>query len=142
MMKIPLPKSRAATFLVIAFFMSSIINWYTQKPEIDRIKGLRKLIPNQIIGYQFEALAADLENVQYLGYFTDKDLEKDDAAAKLFSYAQYILAPSVLELNDLSHRYILFVCSKESIAWDKIKELNLEPYRRNKYGMVLARKRR
>ena len=137
-----MPPSRSSLFLILMLTAVSIVNLFHLKPEIDRIKGLKKFVPHQIIGYQFEGLGQELKGVSHVGYYTDQDLAKNDDAAKLFSYAQYVLAPSILDLNNTGHYYTLFVCEQESVALRKIKELNLETYRGNEYGMILARKRR
>ncbi len=50
------------------------------------------------------------------------------------------LAPTILELNNLDHEYILFDCSTDQVAADKIEEINALAIKRNKFGIILARK--
>ncbi len=103
------------------------------------LKTYKKLIPYQKIGQKFAGLAPYLRNVDFVGYYTDADFSQD-GPVKDFAQAQYILAPTILEHNNLSHEYILLVCQNEANAWKKMRELNAVPLRRNIFGMILARK--
>ena len=79
------------------------------------------------------------KDVKYVGYYTDRNLEESPAAAK-FAQAQYILVPAILDLNKTDHEFILFDCSREEIARRKIEEIKALPLKRNKFGIILARK--
>lgn len=103
------------------------------------LKGYKKLIPYQKIGQQFAGLAPYLQGIDFVGYYTDEDFHQD-RPVKTFAQAQYILAPTVLEHNNFNHEYILLVCQNEARAWQKMRELNAVPLRRNVFGMILARK--
>jgi len=107
---------------------------YKQTRSILKIK---KIIPYQFSGYKFSGLDDILNGVEHMGYYTDKNLE-DEKNAKQFSQAQFILAPTILELNNLEHKYILFDCSHEEIAWDKIRQIRATPIRKNQFGIILA----
>ena len=135
-----IPKKRTQLYCVIALVIITIINIVVLQQELRRIKSFKQVMPHQIIGYQFAGLEEVLQGVQYVGYYTDKDIENDKETAKLFSHAQYILAPTVLDFNNTTHEYIIFVCSSEQIARIKIQQLKMFPIRRNKYGMILAKK--
>lgn len=109
------------------------------KRELDRINMYQKVISHQKIGHEFNGLEQFTKGIEYMGYYTDKDFSKD-ATVKEFAQAQYMLTPTILEHNNLTHEYTLFVCKNEINAWKKMKEIGASPLRRNKFGMILARK--
>ncbi|MFH1359656.1 MAG: hypothetical protein ABIJ41_01290 [Candidatus Omnitrophota bacterium] len=90
-------------------------------------------------GFQFSGLKDDLRDVPYVGYFTDKDLDVPLYAAQ-FQQAQLILAPTVLDLNNTGHEYIIFDCTTPQIAFRKMKELHVQPLKINPLGAVLGQK--
>ena len=108
--------------------------------EYKKTRWFREQMAHQIIGHQFNGLDEFTKDIAIMGYYTDRNL-KDKEDAKIFSHAQYRLAPTVLDFKNLNHEYILFVTSNEVIAWRIMKELNAQPLRRNKFGMILARRK-
>jgi len=118
-----------------------ILNYSPMMEAHDKIRKYKKLVPTQNVGYKFDKLRSFIpQDTKYVGYFTGKELtgKKD---VKYFSQAQYLLAPAILEHDNLEHEYTLFVCD-ERITLEIIKRLNLEPLRRNSFGMILTRKRK
>ncbi len=99
----------------------------------------RKKSPFYFSGFQFLKLQDVFRGVSYVGYYTDKDLSDKQNTAQ-FSQAQYILAPTILELNNLSHEFILFDCTSEKAAYDKIKEIGAIPLKKSTSGIILAGK--
>lgn len=108
--------------------------------EVGRIRALNKLLSHQKIGYQFAGLEEVTRGLDYIGYYTDENIDINDQAHKLFAHAQYILAPTILDFGNTEHNFILLVCTNEKNALRKIKELNAIPIRANKFGMILARR--
>ncbi len=100
---------------------------------------LRKILPFYFQGLKFNGLQDILKNVQTIGYYTDADFSNKSTAGA-FSQAQYMLAPVILDLGYVSHEYILFNCTSEKKAMEKIRELGARPLRKNKFGVILARK--
>ena len=98
-------------------------------------------MPYQKIGYKFEGLNQFTEGIEYIGYFTDTNIN-DQENSKIFAQAQYLLAPAILDYNNVEHEYILFVCEDEKKAWAIIKDIGAEPLRRNQYGMILAKRKK
>ncbi|MCA9408937.1 MAG: hypothetical protein KC733_09625 [Candidatus Omnitrophica bacterium] len=127
--------------LIFMTILSAVIltNIPVLMQELKRIRGFRKVMETQIIGYKFAGLEQFTKNIEYIGYYTDKDIALKETS-KEFSHAQYILSPTILDFNNLEHEYILLVCSDEKKAWLKMKELNAQPQRRNPYGMILAKR--
>ena len=91
-------------------------------------------------GVRFSGLKDFLKDAGYVGYYTDKNLSKNEYAAQ-FSQAQYVLAPIILDLNNTAHRFILFDCTTEKKAFEKIEEIGAIPLKKNQYGIVLAEKK-
>lgn len=115
------------------------LNTFQLTKEIIRIKQKRKIRPYVFTGIKFSGLKDILRDVEYIGYYTDKDLDNLKDALQ-FSQAQYTLTPVVLDLNNTEHKYILFDCSSPEIALKKIKEIHAVPVRKNQFGIILARR--
>lgn len=98
---------------------------------------LRKRRPYVFLGVKFLGLKDFVGHVQYIGYYTDKDLDQNQNAMQ-FSQAQYVLAPVILDLNNLRHEFIVFDCTSPKAAMDKIKEIGAVPLRVNQFGVILA----
>lgn len=124
----------AIAFLIVAF------NSYELWVDTFKVAKQRKEIPFFFSGFKFLGLEEIFHHTAYVGYYTDKDLPHDKLAAAEFGQAQYILAPTILDLNNLNHEFILFNCSSEKIAFEKIKEIKALPMKRNSFGVILARK--
>lgn len=134
-----LPARRRQMLFVAAMLIVTVLNLIDLGKSHQEIRGLRKLMPYQMTGYQFAGLTQFTKGMKYIGYITDEDVTKSDEAHRLFAHAQYMLAPSILDLNNTEHEFLLFVCSDERKALEKIKELNAVPLKRNPFGMILAR---
>jgi len=123
--------------LLCAFALITVFNTVDLIKVTSRAYQRRKLIPLSFAGNKFTGLDEFFADVQYVGYYTDKNLDDSEAAAE-FAQAQYVLTPVVLDLDFQKHRYILFSCSAESVAMAKITEIGAEPLKRNQFGVILA----
>ena len=130
-------RSRRTFYFTLTLVLFSISNLFPLYYEIQRINIFKQYFDHHLLGFQFDGLKEFVGDTPVMGYFTDLDIE-DQKNLKLFSEAQFLLAPTILDLNNLTHRYTFFVCSNEKIAWLLIKKLNLMPLRRNRFGMILA----
>jgi hypothetical protein len=90
------------------------------------------------LGDQFKEIAPLFAHVRQAGYYTDKNLDQDLRAMAQFEQAQYILAPTILDLNNTQHSLVIFDCSTPVVAVQKITELGLKPVRINNFGVILA----
>ena len=106
--------------------------------EIRLLGQIRRQIPYIFMGNKFLGLNTVLKSMKYVGYYTDKNLDENKPALQ-FAQAQYILAPIILDLNNTHHPFVLFDCSSEEVALQKIKENGLTPIKRNQFGIILAR---
>ena len=88
---------------------------------------------------RFQGLQDFLKNTPYVGFYTDENLD-DPSINRLFSHAQLILAPTLLDVGNLDHDLILFYSSSLENTLKKIKEINAVPLKINKFGVVLARR--
>lgn len=107
--------------------------------ELTRLK--RQHHPFVFYGFLFSGLDQFFARTPYVGYFTDKSFD-DKAAAAQFAQAQYMLVPTVLDLNYQRHEWILMDCTSTETAMAKIKELGAVPVKKNKFGIILARQPR
>ena len=136
---IEIPRSLPQKIFVLCLSAIAAYNIVKLNEEHAHIRGMRKLIPHQIIGHKLAGLENYTKGVGVMGYYTDAP-EGDEAQSKLFSYAQYLLAPTILDYNNLDHEYILFVCNDPQTPLRIMSRIHAAPYKQNKYGMILARR--
>lgn len=96
----------------------------------------RTSIPLHSLGYQFMGLENVFKGVRTVGYFTDKDLSNPLAIAQ-FEQAQYMLVPTVLDLNHTQYRWVIFDCTSPQVAIEAMKRLGFIPLKMN-HGIILA----
>ena len=108
--------------------------------EIIRLLNYRKIMVHNKIGYQFDGLQQYLKGQDVVGYFSDINLKKD-AAGKVFAQAQFMLAPVILDSDNLNHPFIIMVCREPKTAFIKMKQIGAEPLVMNaSTGIYLAKK--
>ena len=76
----------------------------------------RTTIPLHSLGFQFMGLENVFKDVRTVGYYTDKDLNNPLAIAQ-FEQAQYMLAPTVLDLNHTQYHWVIFDCTSPQAPW-------------------------
>src|SRR5271170_4929108 len=81
-------------------------------------------IPLHSLGFQFMGLENVFKDVRTVGYYTDKNLDNPLAIAQ-FEQAQYMLAPTVLDLNHTQYHWVIFDCTSPQAALSAIKQLGL-----------------
>ena len=138
-----LPKNANKSIRVIflmALLAISFFNAVGLWQENQRIWELKKHVSRQIIGSKFAGLEEFTRGIDSIGYYTDMD-DKDEEQSKLFSHAQFVLAPTILDFNNLDHEYVLFVCNNKLQALRKIKDMGAEPFKVNPLGMILAKRK-
>lgn len=96
----------------------------------------RKSIPLHSLGFQFLGLENVFKDVHTVGYYTDKDLNNTIAIAQ-FEQAQYMLAPTVLDLNHTQYHWVIFDCTSPQVAMEAIKGLGFTPLKIHN-GIILA----
>ena len=121
----------AFAVLIIA---ANAVQWTGQ--TMARLQNL-SAIPFHSLGFKFMGLEKVLANQPYAGYYTDKNMENPLAIAQ-FEQAQYMLAPTVLDLNNTGHPLVFFDCTSPAAGMAKIKELGLQPVSASNTGIILA----
>jgi len=99
----------------------------------------RKMAFYYFSGIKFSGLEAMFRDIPFAGYVTDKDLSQKQNAAQ-FSQAQYVLAPTILDLNNTAHEFTFFDYTNKEKAMVKIKDIGAVPIKQNAFGIILARK--
>ena len=94
-------------------------------------------IPFHSLGFKFTGLEKILAGQTYAGYYTDKNMDNSLSIAQ-FEQAQYMLSPTVLDLNNTNYPLVIFDCSSPAVGMAKIKELGLVPASINNVGIILA----
>jgi len=120
-----------------------LILWFNvsqMQGELRTIYQAKQVMPYSFSGHKFLGLEEIFKDVAYAGYYTDKDMEELRNATQ-FAQAQLILAPTILDLNNLGHEYTIFDCSSPELAFQKIKEAGLKPLKKNQFGIILAKRK-
>ena len=88
-------------------------------------------------GTQFLEFKPYLTDVREAGYLTNKDMseEKNDG---FFLQAQYMLAPTVLRLNEREQKLLILDYNKPVYAWFTLRSLRGRPVYSSEYGPILA----
>ena len=118
--------------IVITLNLSELI------PDLTSIEQRKQYTPFYFQGLIFAGLDDVLHNSEVIGDYTDKDLSCNATLAQ-FAQAQYIVAPVMPDLNNLKHDLILFDCTSEEKAFEKIKDIGAMALRKNQFGIILAR---
>jgi len=126
-----------AIHLAILLIMG--LNAFQFSKELQKIRAVKKVIPYSFSGLKFSGLEKVFKNVEIVGYYTDKDLDKDEHASQL-AQAQLVLAPVILDVNNLDHEFLLFDCSSPEVAYAIIKKTGLLALKKNQYGIILAKR--
>jgi hypothetical protein len=88
-------------------------------------------------GIKFAGLHEILKNETRVGYLTDLSIDDTGNLAE-YQQAQLMLAPSVLEINNPNTKFLIVNCSSDTVAYQKLKELGIQPLKRNQFGIILA----
>jgi hypothetical protein len=127
---------RLKSLLFVCLTSAAVFNLYLAYAQAIRQIQDRTTIPLHSLGFPFMGLENVFKNVSSVGYYTDKDLGQPLAIAQ-FEQAQYILAPTVLNLNHTPWRWAIFDCSSPQAAMEAMKRLGLMPLKIN-HGIILA----
>jgi len=120
----------------ICLLLSAAFNLLTSLAQAILESQDHKTIPLHSLGYQFMGLENVFKDVRTVGYYTDKDLSQTLAIAQ-FEQAQYMLAPTVLDLNHTQYHWVIFDCTSTQIGLQAIKNLGFTPLKVN-HGIILA----
>ena len=131
-------RTKAARGLALVFCALIVFNYVSLIRDTSVLFAKRKRQPFYFLGTTFEAIRPLLKNVKYVGYCTDKDMD-DKKNAAFFSEAQYVLAPTILDLNNPTREFLILDFSDEKKAISKIRELKAVPLKRSPQGIILAK---
>ncbi len=127
---------KAPLFLATASLLLAF-NLFCSAKETVKMSQVRKRIAYTFLGDRFRGLRSFIGNAPYIGYATDKNLD-DNRNAMQFAQAQLVLAPTILDLNNMSHEFVIFDYTTPQAAVKKIKELKLQALKANQYGIILV----
>ena len=121
---------------LIALVLAAVFNLCQAYTQAIRQLQDRTTIPLHSLGFQFMGLENVFKGVHTVGYYTDKDLNNSLAIAQ-FEQAQYMLVPTVLDLNHTQYHWVIFDCTSPQTAMGEIQRLGFTPMKiRN--GIILA----
>ncbi len=129
--------SQRDQLLLAAICLLLVLNIVKTTQKISSLIITRRNQPYVFTGDQFQGLKDILHHTTRIGYYTDKSLKNILIEAQ-FVQAQYVLAPVLLDLNALHHRFTIFDYEDSSTALEKIQQLGMVPLRRSSSGIILA----
>ena len=121
---------------IIGLILAAVFNLFTAYTQAIAELLDRKSVPLHSLGFQFMELEDVFKGVRTVGYYTDKDLANPLAIAQ-FEQAQYMLAPTVLDLNQTQYHWVIFDCTSPQVAMKDIQQLGFTPLKIN-HGIILA----
>lgn len=128
-------KNLKIIFLILLIIVSALDLFQAFAQAIFQLQD-RTTIPLHSLGYQFIGLENVFKGVHTVGYYTDKDLNNPLAIAQ-FEQAQYMLVPTILDLNHTQYRWVIFDCTSPQVAMEAIHNLGLNPLKAY-HGIILA----
>jgi len=131
-----LPGLRLPLILTIAAGLLAI-NLVQTFQTVRTLQTKRRIRPYTFAGDQFFPVKDFLKNERRVGYWSDRSLD-DRQTAALFAQAQYVLAPSILELNSTDLPFVIFDCRDKTKQITIIRDLGLNPLKVSPSGLVLA----
>ena len=91
-------------------------------------------------GTQFKPFKVYLKNQKKIGFLTDKDMSPEHNDG-FFSQTQYILAPTIIELNNPNNTFNILNYSQNAFFVYSIMALNATRITSNEYGQALIRRK-
>lgn len=137
--QLPRPLSKSQVAILILLGLNLLLNIEPIFLEYKKIHDSRKLGPHNLVGYKFFGLEQYLKNEEFVGYYTNDNIEDKDPQ-KMLAHAQYILAPTIVDFGNFDHEYILLVCSSKEEAFRKMNEIDAQPLLKNQYNVILAKR--
>lgn len=123
--------------LVGAILSALVFNLFKTQKKFQSFAVKARTKPFIFIGTQFEGLKDPLHGLQKVGYYTDRSLDERFAAAQ-FAQAQYVLAPVILDLNNIDHPLVIFDFKNKNKSVQNILELEMIPVSISPSGIILA----
>ena len=104
---------------------------------INVIHKLKTQTPYYEPGYEFADFKDKINGQRTVGYMTNRDVsaEKNDQE---FLLAQYMFAPTILDINNNAHTYLILDYTSPIFLAYGIKENKTKPIYNNKFNKVLA----
>ena len=128
----------SSDLFLLAGLLLLVINLRALGQDILAQRAKRQDQPQPFLGLMFDGLQDILKDAEAVGYLTDRDLD-DQINALRFAQAQYTLAPVILDKETARHEFVLIDGSGPAAAQALITEHQLQPLRRNQFGIILAR---
>jgi len=122
--------------LIIGCFLTFAI--FHLPGRLEQMEKIRQKQAYPFVGLQFSRIKDIVHPFpSRIGYMTDKNLS-DNIPGMVFSQAQYVLAPAVLDLNGVHHKYILLDYSDKKLLAKIAERHHLVPLKQTHWGIILA----
>ncbi|MDP8265977.1 MAG: hypothetical protein P9M07_03425 [Candidatus Aceula meridiana] len=126
-------------FFIALFCILIAINFFTISTKtVEQVKNLDKKFLEP--GFEFAGLRKDLKGIPKAGYLSEKNQTAENQDGR-FMMAQYMLAPTVLDLNNPNHRYLILDCTQPKAAIYLLEKTNAKPIAVTPFGKILAERK-
>ncbi len=106
--------------------------------ELSTMMALRAQRPYAFSGETFAPIKPAITDERAVGFITDRDIEKDPAASLRLTQAQFTLAPTILDLNNPGHRFLILDFTDRKNAMAATLQLKAKPLKISPDGIIFA----
>lgn len=129
-----------ATFRTLFFY--TLLALATFNAATSLIKSLStkndpKSFPLHNLAKPFEPVKPLLANQHEAGYLTDKNIDDTPTIAR-YELGQFVLAPTVLKLNETNKAIVIIDASNPEYAMTTIKNNGLTPIKFDQTGLIIT----
>ncbi|MFH0753052.1 MAG: hypothetical protein V2A70_00630 [Candidatus Omnitrophota bacterium] len=127
---------RAKIFLAAASVFAVVNIWQATAKLVD-IYPRKKPVAFNFAGSKFEGMGKLFPNEKYVGYYTDQNINDLRPMMELLQ-AQQVLAPIILDPENLNYRYIIVNALNIPAAIEKFKNMGAKPVTRVILGLFIV----
>lgn len=109
--------------------------------EIHHLATLRQQQPFVFAGKSLEGIRDLIRDEKYVGFISDRDMNDKNISAQFAQY-QLALAPTILELNNPRHRFLILDLQDPRHAAMVLTQTQARPLRKNNLGIIIAERMR
>jgi len=129
--------SRRAIFFLALVSLAVLIGAVNTVRELITLSEQRAARPYFFGGEQFAPIKPAIKNERAIGFMTDRDINKDTVSMR-FTQAQFTLAPTILDLNNPEHRFLILDFEDRQKAFAAAKQANARPLKISPEGIIFA----
>ncbi|MBF0121904.1 MAG: hypothetical protein HQL21_00680 [Candidatus Omnitrophica bacterium] len=131
----PLPwKSK---IILSAIALAILVGLFLAYHDLTILSAKRRNQPFVFAGKPFEMIKFLFKGERVIGYISDRNIDDKNIGAQ-FAQTQLGMAPIILDLNNLNHRFLILDCQDERNATNIMMKFNIRPIKRSNTGIIIA----